>query len=265
MILVYHDTLVDIIAYEGSFTGTQAPAEGLLFPDVGVAESGSTPPDGSIYLSGLPDSEWRYGTASTPGSGNPGQDLSEVMTPVELGYFRAEAVRGYILLKWQSESETENRSYLLYRDGRRIASVEAAGTSTAPKTYVYKDKDIRPGRTYRYALASMAFDSALRMLDSLLVRAEGACEVMRPFHMAAPFPNPFNPRSSVHIDLFSAAGIELSVLDLKGRKLRTLYRGTCRDGSLDIPVNLRDLPSGRYILACSSGKYREARTITLLK
>ncbi len=265
MILVYHDTLVDIIAYEGSFTGTLAPAEGLLFPDVGVAETGSSPVTSSIYLSGLPGSDWLYGTASTPGYENPGQNLSEILTPVELAYFEAEVSGGHILLTWKSESETENGSYLLYRNGSVIRSVPAAGTSSAPQTYSYRDDNILPGRMYNYTLTAMNYGGCEQALDSLQIRAGGIHEKTKPFQLCSPFPNPFNPESRFRVDIFSSSDLEISIFDLKGRKRKTVYRGICENNSLEITLNLHDLPSGRYILDCSSEEYRETKSITLVK
>ncbi|MDZ7795569.1 MAG: T9SS type A sorting domain-containing protein [Candidatus Marinimicrobia bacterium] len=265
MILVYHDTLVDIIAYEGSFTGTLPPAEGLVFPDVGVAETGSSPVTASIYLSGLPGSDWLYGTASTPGNKNPGQDFSEILTSVELAYFKASVSGGHILLSWKSESETENASYLLYRNGSVIRSVPAAGTQSAPQTYSCRDEKILPGRMYKYTLSAMNYGGREQALDSLHIRAGGIHEKTKPFQLHSPFPNPFNPESTFRVDIFSSTNLEISLFDLKGRKRKTVYRGMCENNSLEITLDLHDLPSGRYILDCSSKKYRETKTITLVK
>ena len=265
MILVYYDVPVDMIAYEGSFTGTVPPAERLPFTDVGVAESGSSPSNASIYLSGMPGDAWCYGYPSTPGKFNPGQLSGDTETPVRLGYFRAEKAKGYIGLEWQSESESGICRYILQRDDAIISSLDAQGYSTRPVDYAYRDRDIAPGRLYRYVLTCRDLAGNIIRLDSLQIRAEGVLQKEPPFHMALPFPNPFNPRNTIRVDMARPAALELAVYDLAGGSVRTLYEGVPGTGRLNIPVDLCSLPSGFYILHCRSGTYSLSRKLTLLK
>ncbi len=71
--------VVQLISYEGSFTATDGPAEGMDAENIGVAESGSTPAGESLQLTSLgagpDDFTWANAGQSTPGVVNTGQSF----------------------------------------------------------------------------------------------------------------------------------------------------------------------------------------------
>ncbi|MEM7421851.1 MAG: hypothetical protein AAF364_19390, partial [Pseudomonadota bacterium] len=73
-------TLVEFISYEGSFTGTAGPANGVASTNVGVTEPSTTPIGESIALVGTgsapTDFTWQDGPES-PGSLNAGQTIDQ--------------------------------------------------------------------------------------------------------------------------------------------------------------------------------------------
>lgn len=80
--LVLDDSkVVQFLSFQGTITAVEGPASGSVSQDVGVQESSSTPPGGSIGLSGsgdrYSDFQWRLLTrAASPGSVNSGQMIS---------------------------------------------------------------------------------------------------------------------------------------------------------------------------------------------
>ncbi|MES9947041.1 MAG: endonuclease/exonuclease/phosphatase family protein [Candidatus Thiodiazotropha sp.] len=72
--------VVQFLSYEGSFTASGGPADGLTSVDIGAAESGSTQLDQSMQLqgSGILDSDfiWVSNLEDTPGFINIGQSLN---------------------------------------------------------------------------------------------------------------------------------------------------------------------------------------------
>lgn len=73
------DNVVQFLSYEGDFTATDGPADGLESVDIGVSETGSTPVGHSLQLLGTGDVynhfEWESAAAETDGSSNTGQTL----------------------------------------------------------------------------------------------------------------------------------------------------------------------------------------------
>ncbi len=78
--LVDGAALVQFLSYEGSFTATNGPANGITSTDIGVSETSSTPAGESLQLTGTgnvyTDFAWNAPAAESPGSINTGQTFS---------------------------------------------------------------------------------------------------------------------------------------------------------------------------------------------
>ncbi len=74
------NNVVQFLSYEGSFTATNGPANGLTSTDIGVSELGSTPVGQSLQLSGTgtsySDFTWQAPATETPGATNNGQTFT---------------------------------------------------------------------------------------------------------------------------------------------------------------------------------------------
>jgi len=264
MILVFKDTLCDIIAYEGCFVGENDPALGIEFPDIGVYETGSGSDSCSIYLSGMPGSEWLYGPA-TPGEANTDQQISESSTPVLLSDFYAKLFENRILLRWQSESECESSCYKLYRNRLVVGSIESMGTSTTPNNYFYMDEKVLPGINYEYILSNVSYFGIESFLDTLTTPKIKAANKLKPFSLGVPHPNPFNPLCIVKLHVNEAMEINMDLLDLSGKKVLSILHRNMLVGEHEILINLKNYASGKYFLQCTSGVEREIQEIVMIK
>ncbi|NOY56043.1 MAG: ExeM/NucH family extracellular endonuclease [Actinobacteria bacterium] len=78
-------TVVQFLSYEGTFTATTGPADGMTSTDIGVSESSSTPVGDSLQLVGTgsiyEDFTWTGPTPATFGAVNTGQTLTAVPAP----------------------------------------------------------------------------------------------------------------------------------------------------------------------------------------
>jgi hypothetical protein len=84
------------------------------------------------------------------------------------------------------------------------------------------------------------------------------------------YPNPFNPETRIEFSLDRPGAVGISVFDLAGRRIATLYQGELDTGVHHVTWNGRDdsgnpAPAGqyRYLLKTSSGQV--ARSMVLLK
>ncbi|MBW6458105.1 MAG: T9SS type A sorting domain-containing protein, partial [FCB group bacterium] len=263
MILVYFDSLVHIIAYEGSFYGTLDPANGLLFPDVGVRETSSSPITASIYLTGFPGDPWAYGEQSTPGSPNPGQVLTDMPLPVRLGRFSARKDEDAVLLEWRSESEHECAAYRLYRNGEIKNEIPSKGTVSSAETYSYRDTDILSETNYCYILAEIRYDGSVIHLDSLEIRTTE--DAAKSFQILSPFPNPLNPSGKIPLQIFDRAEFIVDIIDLNGKRIKEIHKGMLDAGICQFDIHLPDQPSGTYFLRCQSGTYSDCKPFVLMK
>ena len=84
------------------------------------------------------------------------------------------------------------------------------------------------------------------------------------------FPNPFNPTTQITIDLPEDAYTELTVWNIMGQQVATVYSGSLNAGRHNVTFNGRDmngsmLSSGMYIYRVTAGKYNATKKMTLMK
>ena len=88
-------------------------------------------------------------------------------------------------------------------------------------------------------------------------------------YLCAAVPNPFNPRTRIHYMMATAGWLELKVLDVSGREIRTLLNGAVRAGSGSVLWDGLDhagspVASGIYLVYLSSqGETDTIKTILL--
>lgn len=91
------------------------------------------------------------------------------------------------------------------------------------------------------------------------------------FALAAPHPNPFNPKTTLRFDLPRAATVRLDIVDVQGRRVARLLDGAMLPpGQHSIDWMGRDdagrsLPSGVYFARFEAGEFRARRKLVLLR
>lgn len=78
------------------------------------------------------------------------------------------------------------------------------------------------------------------------------------------FPNPASTSSNLEINIPLKEAVEISLFDLSGKKLQSIYSGDLERGTFRYPINLIDLPSGMYLVVISSEKYKESVRLSKL-
>jgi uncharacterized protein len=80
VVLAFGSTLIQFLSYEGTFTGVDGVANGVLSSDIGVAEDGTTQAGYSLQLTGTGtqygDFTWAGPRSATPGAVNAGQTFT---------------------------------------------------------------------------------------------------------------------------------------------------------------------------------------------
>jgi hypothetical protein len=79
------------------------------------------------------------------------------------------------------------------------------------------------------------------------------------------YPNPFNPRTTIHFEMPQAGHITLDIYDVQGKKVAALYKGFSEAGKHDISWNASAQPSGIYFCRLVTDGESLSKIITLLK
>ncbi len=85
------------------------------------------------------------------------------------------------------------------------------------------------------------------------------------YHLAPPFPNPFNPSTRVRFSLPIMIRIELAVFDTKGRRVADLISGILNSGTYEVKFDGSGLPTGIYLCRIQAGDFIAVEKMVLLK
>lgn len=85
------------------------------------------------------------------------------------------------------------------------------------------------------------------------------------FRLHPNYPNPFNGRTRISFSLRRWAEVEVTLFDLRGRRVETLLKETHAAGTYQINWDAGDIPSGVYVLRMTAGPYRESRKLTIIR
>ena len=84
------------------------------------------------------------------------------------------------------------------------------------------------------------------------------------------YPNPFNPTTTIKLDLAESGKIELVIYNIKGQKVKTLYSGLSKQGTYDVKWQLRDengnvVSNGIYLYVLDVNGKKISKKLTVLK
>ncbi|HHS50825.1 MAG TPA: T9SS type A sorting domain-containing protein [candidate division Zixibacteria bacterium] len=79
------------------------------------------------------------------------------------------------------------------------------------------------------------------------------------------FPNPFNARATITIDLPERADVDLSIYDISGRKVTTIIRDDLPRGRYNLTWRADDEPSGTYFAVLRTGGTELRKKLLLVK
>lgn len=79
------------------------------------------------------------------------------------------------------------------------------------------------------------------------------------------YPNPFNSTTTITFDLPQRADVELTLYDITGKRVQTLWNGAMNAGEYQIALHAADLPSGIYFAHLRAGDTRLTQKLMLLK
>jgi len=85
------------------------------------------------------------------------------------------------------------------------------------------------------------------------------------FSLERPSPNPFNPSTTLSYSLPNSGEISLTVYDIQGREICSLYEGYQAAGNHQAVFDGSQLASGIYFAVLQAGEFRQAQKLALIK
>ncbi len=117
-----------------------------------------------------------------------------------------------------------------------------------------------------YVTMFLADSNSVKMFVKTVTRVEREREtIVEGYSLSQNYPNPFNPSTTIRFELPAAGLTTLRVYDVMGREVRVLVNEHLDAGSYSTTFDASGLPSGTYIYVLTSGSYRQANKMILMK
>jgi hypothetical protein len=245
----------------------------------------TTPPIHSVrfYQANPPNGAWTVQTASSVVGSSVDWPVTAKMccdypTPVELSLFQGSVQNGAVLLKWKTQSETNNQSFEVMRSWSQEGLWESRGvvpgrgTTTAEQSYDFRDP-IQPGSpsVLYYRLRQRDFDGTEQNLPSIRVSLDAAGNMQ--FSLLPSYPNPLfaakTSHTTIRYQLPSTDQVRIGVYDALGREVARLMDAQQPAGFHEVQwhpdASEFELKSGTYVVQIRSGANTAMQKIALVK
>ena len=128
---------------------------------------------------------------------------------------------------------------------------------------------VRDGIDHLYNVEEVEFNGVVYLLTDIL--SVGDSETLpSKFAIHSPYPNPFNPTTTVQFDIANESGVIVSVFDMMGRLVKTLQNGKLEQGRYSIDWDATDalgqnISSGVYFIKFNADSYQNTVKVLYLK
>ncbi len=201
-------------------------------------------------------------------------NLFDIALPVELTLFAAEWQTEGALLKWITESETENLGFYIERRQQGEESwtpitetmIDGAGNSQVRNSYDFMDQTADRNITWEYRLSDVSYQGQ-RFMHNIITLEK---IVPTNFALEQNYPNPFNPATTIRYSLDKAGVAQLLIYNVNGQLVRKLFDGMQSAGMQEARWDGNDefgrpAGSGLYFYTLIFGQERLTRKMQLVK
>ena len=235
--------------------------------------------DVGIGWATLTDRDWRMRAIVSNNAEVTTSGLIDTSLPVELAFFHASTVKGQMVLKWATESETENQGFKIERrkngsdewkliaDHTKDPGLEGQGSTSSRTDYIYYDKTAKPGLIYDYRLTDIPYTATYK--PNAIVLEEIEYRIGK-FALHKNYPNPFNPATTISYELADMADVQIKIMDVTGREVQSWNHQSQEMGYYEMRwagVDNQGQPvsAGLYLLSVQAGNNFQTRKLLLLK
>jgi hypothetical protein len=188
----------------------------------------------------------------------------DYVLPVELLSFAGVSEDHAVKLVWTTASETSADRFEISRDGLNMATVAASNRATG-SSYLWTDESAENGTTYRFDLVGVSLGGARQNLGSVMGTPNLQNGEVTSFDLRQNFPNPFNPVTSITLDLAANGNVSLIVYNVAGQEVANLLNGAMAKGRYVVSFDGSGLASGLYLYRLTAGGFVAEKKMLLMK
>jgi hypothetical protein len=97
------------------------------------------------------------------------------------------------------------------------------------------------------------------------VSVEDEKTLVTDYYLAQNYPNPFNPSTKINFGLKKAGEVEITVYNILGNKVATLFKGFKSAGNHSVVFDASNLSSGVYLYKVAANEFVQTRKMILEK
>ena len=205
--------------------------------------------------------EFKIGHFSGGGGGASPADDNGSPLPISLGSFYGFANGDFNAIKWKTLSEENTKEFIIERSSdnknyHKIAKSDAAGNSNS--IIEYEIKDDSPLMSSYYRLRTIDNDGSFSLSNTIIVNRDEASGL----EITQLFPNPSAGLFTVLFRTNLSDEYNVVVTDMVGVTLFS-EQVSASNGENEISIDVRDLPSGSYLLMVSNQYERVVKRIII--
>ncbi len=182
------------------------------------------------------------------------------------------STRNGIEFRWTTESELNNNFWLIERaekgfnDFISVGKINGKGTISERSYYSFTDNSAIAGKTYKYRLVD--FDYSGKRYEHNFI--EVIHEQPKEFLLGKNYPNPFNPQTTILIDIAKEQHVSIVVYNLMGQKIRTLKNETMKPDYYKIIWDGKNesgaqVSSGQYLIRFETKGFVQTNKMLFIK
>lgn len=170
----------------------------------------------------------------------------------------------YNQLEWRCAEINNISRFIVERSSAKGAFIEIGSIDAIQdisSSYTFIDESINKDEIVYYRIRQINKDGT----DVYSQQIKVGMGNIEQFRLSQNYPNPFNPSTSIEVDLFEDAEIEVIIYNLEGQELALLHRGFLVKGIHKFDFAADNLPSGVYLYKVSSPEFSQTKKMILTK
>ncbi|MCF7805121.1 MAG: T9SS type A sorting domain-containing protein [Candidatus Marinimicrobia bacterium] len=223
---------------------------------------------------------WDIDNTESTNSGYPflaWQNGTDTSLPVELASFTGEYSESSIQLTWVTESEIRNQGFLLecrtspkaaweeIVSFKTNAALRGQGSTSKRSVYTFTDQTVKAGEEYSYRLTDVSFEGKVKVHNDFVLPVVAVPTTPSVFRVQTPYPNPFNPTTTIAYSLPAEAPVRIAVYNITGQLVSVVFHQTQPAGNHQMSLSLPDYASGAYFMRISTPDHKQTRKLLLMK
>jgi|GEM_PF-3247938 len=144
---------------------------------------------------------------------------------------------------------------------RKVEYVDPQGAANQSHLYRHTMPNLAPGE-HSFRLKIFEQDGSYSLSDAVTVETQ----ITGNYVLSKAYPNPFSARANFNITLRNSEHVSVSVYDVVGRRVRSVYEGTmAANEKTPIHFDSNGLSSGLYLIRVQGESFSDVREVTLVR